>query len=108
MAFGMNYGNNQMAGMLLVPVTNEQQVNTYLVGAGQTVCLADFTNQMMWLKSTAANGIPQAVRKFKLEEIIEQPAVPAADGVSRAEFDELKTMLSQLINNQSQPTGGKE
>lgn len=101
----MAYPYPTQAGMVLVPVTGEQQVNTYLVGAGQTVALADFTNGVMWLKSTATNGVPQPLRKFELKEIIEAPQV-AEGGVSRQEFDELKGMLAQLLQQNQAPEKG--
>ena len=81
--------------ILFITVQGEQAVNNYLVGAGNTVVMADFNAGMMWIKSTSANSIPQPVRKFRLEEIIEQPQTQA-DGVSRAEFDELKKMIAGL------------
>lgn len=98
-----NYGGNMAnvgnsggtAGqMMLVPIQNEQVVNTYLVGAGQTVALVDWNSGFLWLKSTAANSVPMQVRKFRVEEIIEQPQ--QTETVSREEFEGLQKSMTEM------------
>lgn len=98
-SYGGNMANVGNSGgtagqMMLVPIQNEQVVNTYLVGAGQTVALVDWNSGFLWLKSTAANSVPMQVRKFRVEEIIEQPQ--QADAVSREEFDDLKKSMNDV------------
>ncbi|MBQ8697594.1 MAG: hypothetical protein IJ521_01150, partial [Schwartzia sp.] len=60
-------------GMMLVPVQNEGQVNNYLVASGTTVAFADINAGLLWLKSTAPNGLPEPIRKFELSEITPKP-----------------------------------
>ena len=59
----------------MVPIQGEQVVNSYLVPAGGTVALWDADANVMWLKSKEPNGIVQSLRKFRMEEIKEQPQV---------------------------------
>ena len=82
-------------------------VNSYLVPAGGTVALWDADANVMWLKSKEPNGIVQSLRKFRMEEIKEQPQVQQnPDAVSREEFDELKKMMAQIAA--SVQTGGND
>ena len=104
-------GNYNPPGMMLVPVQNEGQVNNYLVASGTTVAFADINNGLLWLKSTAANGLPEPVRKFELTEITPKPEAPA-ETVSREEFsamdrrfDDLNAKFDKLL---SELTGGKK
>ena len=97
MAYPQNYSQAgyQMQGMVLVPVQNEATVNNYLVGAGNTVAFVDFNGGVMWLKSTTALGVPEAVRKFEIKEIVIKPQESAND-VTREEFSELKEQINRL------------
>lgn len=98
MAFTQAYPGNgyQPQGMVLVPVQNETVVNTYLVGAGNTVAFVDFNNGLMWLKATTSQGIPEPVRKFELTEIT--PKAPADENsVSREEFTALNNKFDKLL-----------
>lgn len=102
MAFGQPYpaGNYQAQGMVLVPVQNETTVNTYLVGAGNTVAFADFNkgediDGTLWLKSTTPQGVPNPVRKFELKEITPKPENENA--VSREEFTALNDKFDKLL-----------
>lgn len=93
MTFGQPY--QQVQGMMLVPVHNETTVNTYLVGAGNTVAFCDFNAGTLWLKSTTPQGIPEAVRKFELKEITPKPQNENA--VSREEFTALNDKFDKLL-----------
>jgi len=98
MAFQQGFqpqGGFQSQGMVLVPVQNETVVNTYLVGAGNTVAFVDFNAGQMWLKATSPQGIPEAVRKFEVKEITPKPQT-AESGVSREEFSALKDQINRL------------
>lgn len=98
MTFPQNYqhqGGFQSQGMILVPVQNETVVNTYLVGAGNTVAFVDFNGGKMWLKATSPQGIPETVREFELKEITPKLQM-AENGVSREEFLALKDQINRL------------
>ena len=84
-------------GIMLVPVQGEAGAQMYPVAAGNTVFLADFDAKLAWLKTTAPNGLPQQMRKFKLEEITPPAQNAVAGGVTREEFDELKKMIASLV-----------
>ena len=68
----------------------------HLVPAGQTVAFIDFSDGVFWLKSTNANNIPQYMRKFKFEEIVQSPQIPQGDFVSKSDFEELKALVIAL------------
>lgn len=100
-AYGMQMQNNANS-VITVPVTNDTEVQNYLVGAGNTVIFVDFDHGKLWIKSTASNGVPMQLRKFKLsEEIQEPPAVvapsPTEQYATKADFDELKKMIEDLL-----------
>lgn len=93
---------NTTNSVITVPVTNETEVQNYLVGAGNTVIFVDFDHGKLWIKSTAANGVPMQIRMFKLSEIQPEPAsqpapVPTGEYVTKSDFDELKKMIEDLI-----------
>lgn len=95
----MQNANNSV---ITVPVTNETEVQNYLVGAGNTVIFVDFDHGKLWIKSTAANGVPMQLRTFKMSEVQpEQPAVntsaPTEQYATKADLDEIKKMLEELI-----------
>ena len=104
MVYPQNYPamNFQTQGMVLVPVQNETTVNTYLVGAGNTVAFADFNkgednDGTLWLKSTTPQGVPNPVRKFELKEITLKP-VMSENAVSREEFTALNDKFDKLLD----------
>lgn len=89
------------AGIVTALVANEVDAQSYPVGAGNTVLLIDFNQNRFWLKSTAANGVPMPMRSFAFEEKTVEPAKatvePANDYVTKADFDELKKMIGDLL-----------
>lgn len=93
---------NNVNSIITVPVTSETEVLNYLVGAGNTVIFVDLDHGRSWIKSTASNGVPMQMRKFKmLEEVQEQPVMsasqPAEQYATKADFDELKKMIEDLL-----------
>lgn len=87
--------------ILAVPVQGAQAAQNYLVGAGNTVILTDFSSGFIWLKSTDANGLFSSLRTFKVTEITPQQQ---ADGnfIQRAEFEQfqqnINSQLQQVLN----------
>ena len=98
--YGMQPQNTPNS-VVTVFVTSEMAAQCYPVGAGNTVLLIDFDHHMFWIKSTDSNGVPMPMRTFDFaEKLAEQPAEPVQEavntGVSRDEFNELKTMFGEL------------
>lgn len=94
--------------ILAVPVQGAQAAQNYLVGAGNTVILTDFSSGFIWLKSTDANGLFSSLRTFKVTEVTPQQQ---SDGnfIQRAEFEQFQqntnSQLQQILNYLN--TGGK-
>lgn len=93
---------NATNSVITVPVTNETEVQNYLVGAGNTVIFVDFDHGRLWIKSTGANGVPMQVRTFKMAEVQPEPTIaPAPENkelyVTKADFDELKKTIEDLL-----------
>lgn len=82
--------------ILAVPVQGTQAAQNYLVGAGNTVILTDFTNGFIWLKSTDANGLFSSLRTFKVEEITPQQK-PDGNFIQRSEFEQFQQNINQQL-----------
>lgn len=101
--YGMQ-SQNTPNSVITVFVTSEMAAQCYPVGAGNTVLLIDFDHKMFWIKSTDTNGVPMPMRTFDFtEKLAEQPTEAntqdgISNGVSRDEFNELKSMFSELKN----------
>ena len=78
--------------------------------------LMDTENPYIYFKTVAFNGMPQPIKKFKIEEVIENPAtndIPEAkelpDYVTRKDFnnaiDEIKGLIQR--NNYSKNRGDR-
>lgn len=83
---------------MTVIVNGEAGANTYPVAAGNTVLLIDFNTRQFWLKTTDPNSVPQPLRSFKFEEVVQATPTQqdAGNYVTKAEFAELKKMLEDL------------
>ena len=94
--------------ILAVPVQGAQAAQNYLVGAGNTVLLTDFSAGFIWLKSTSANGFITDMKTFKVEEIKPQQNFDA-NFIQRSEFEHfqqnINSQLNQILNYLNQ--GGK-
>lgn len=81
----------QSQGPILVMISSEDEMARYPVAAGATVYLMAMNLGSFWVKTTDANGIPLAPRKFKFNEEVPEPPV------TRAEFESLSERLNKLI-----------
>ena len=110
----------QQSGLSIAQITDDSQVTSYPVAAGNTVLLINFMTQKFFLKSTNVNGVPMPVQAAEWN-YVQQPSTAQKiqneqGSVSRSEFDELKAMLAQVLSNQQarnqkyagQPRGGKQ
>ena len=110
----------QQSGLSIAQITDDSQVTSYPVAAGNTVLLINFMTQKFFLKSTNVNGVPMPVQAAEWN-YIQQPGSAQnfqneAGNVTRGEFEELKGMLAQVLSNQQarnqkyagQPRGGKQ
>lgn len=85
--------NNSM----VVFITDDSMVVNYPVAPGMTVALINANDPekgKMYLKSTAANGMPNPVRTFEIKDVT--PQKQSADTVSRQEFDKLTEQLAAM------------
>lgn len=106
------YPQVQMPAQQMTPtistvlVQGEAGAQMYPVAAGNTVFLVDMNANLMWIKSTANNGLPQPIRKFELKEIVEMPQnVTPSNAVTREEFQTVQAKLDELLKALS---GGKK
>lgn len=88
-----NYTNSVMA----VFVSGRQGAESYPVAAGYTVLLIDFNSKQFWIKGTDTNGVPQRMREFNFDEVIQQPTAQNSDMVTRSEFDNLNSKIDKLL-----------
>lgn len=87
--FGNPYGNCN-----IIWANNEADARAHPVAPGCSAQIMDRNEQIFYIKSVDASGMPM-FRKFSYSEIIEQPA-PSGDFVSRAEFNKLMEQLAAL------------
>ena len=90
----------------------------YYIIPGTTVFLIDFNISKLYIKTSDANGIPQPMRMYELNEINIQPQANNgnASDISnlQAQLDELKKLFIEQFqngnvndNNQKQPFNNK-
>ena len=95
-------------------INDDSEAISYPVNPGMTVALInanDPENSKMFLKSSAANGCPNPMRIFKIQDITPQKS--NGDTVSRKEFETLTQQfaaqtqqlqnMQQLLMNLQQP-----
>lgn len=87
--FGNPYGNCN-----IIWANCEADARAHPVAPGCSAQIMDRNEQIFYIKSTDASGMP-IFRKFSYKEIIEQPA-PSGDFVSRNEFNQLMEQLAAL------------
>ncbi len=85
----------------IVWVQGEAGAKAYPVAAGNTVMMLDSESQVFYLKSTAANGMPQPLRIFDFTERTQSAANPVIQNnfdpnkyVTREELDERLAALA--------------
>lgn len=90
----------QQNQIMLVPVQGEGGAQMYPVAAGTTVALIDFDGGngggTFWLKTTAQNGLPEQMRKFKFEEVVQETPTDT-NAVSREEFASLQEKMDKIL-----------
>ncbi len=89
----------------MVWVQGEVGARSYLVSAGNTVPLWDSENQVIYLKSVDASGVP-SMRILDYTERTATPKmppaasqIPAAEYVTRKEFDDLAAAVQEIKRN---------
>lgn len=88
----------QTGSIMMIQITNDDEVATYPVAAGTTVLLMNFNSKKFWLKSTSMSGVPEPLRKFTFSEEVTAQTVPS-NGVSREEFDSLSKKIDKLLKD---------
>ena len=116
-----NTGNaNQMLGVEFRYIQGgENAAKAYPVMPGSTMLLMDTETPYMYFKTVAFNGVPQPLRKFKIEEVFDVPAtdIPEAkeiaspDYVTKEDFnaaiDKIVSMISSSKPNYNKNRGEK-
>lgn len=98
---------NQPQSILTIDlISGEPAVYSFYVAPGVTAFLIDFNAKKFYIKAVDFRGVPQTIRTFAFDEIIQQPqsVIPDQNQGSniQAQIDELKAII--LSMNQSQPT----
>lgn len=88
----------QTGSIMMIQITNDDEVPTYPVAAGTTVLLMNFNSKKFWLKSTSMSGVPEPLRKFTFSEEVTAQTAPS-NGVSREEFDSLSKKIDKLLKD---------
>lgn len=81
--------------LITVLIQDDDMVNRYPVGLGNTVILINFNSGKFWIK-TNPNGFPPPPRSFDFKETTPQQ-LQNEGGVSRDEFNSLSEKLDKLI-----------
>ena len=87
----------QTGSILMIQIQSDDEVNTYLVAAGTTVMLINFSTMKFWLKSTNTSGVPEPVRKFSFKEEVTHS--PQTNTVTREEFNNLSEKIDKLLKD---------
>lgn len=111
--FGSNPQMNQMGqmnvssqpGLSIVSVTSDDQITNYPVASGNTVVFVNFNTNRLCFKSTNQNCVPMQPRwaTFTYDETATNQTQQnynqnGQTSVSREEFDELRTMMTQTMS----------
>lgn len=103
-----NTGNtNQVLGVEFRYIQGgENAAKAYPVMPGSTMLLMDTETPYMYFKTVAFNGVPQPLRKFKIEEVFDVPAtdIPEAkevtpDYVTKEDFNDAINKLMAMISS---------
>jgi hypothetical protein len=97
-----NQTNQQpnLNNIMVVPVSGQENAESYPVAMGLTVMLLDYDNGVFWLKSN--DGVSPKLTKhtFVVEEApTEKKRDISEASVSRKEFDILKEKVDSLLKN---------
>ena len=84
-------------------VQGEAGAKSFLVAPGQSLLLMDSEAEVFYIKSTDASGVPMPLRIFDYKERTggamrpsQAAQTPAAEYVTRAEFDAFVAKLAQM------------
>lgn len=79
-------------------VQGEAAAKAFNVQPGTTVFLMDSEESMFYIKSVGFNGVPNPLRKFRYEEVVEKlPDIPVY--VTKEDFDAKFNELKDLITS---------
>lgn len=90
-------------------VSGESAVYSFYVAPGVTAFLLDFNSKRFYIKAVDFRGVPQQIRVFSFDEIIQQPVSTGGEQNNNAlqlQIDELKQMILAMGQNttpQNQP-----
>ena len=76
---GLNngYGEQRNSEILTIDLVNgESAVYSFYVAPGVTAFLIDFNNKRFYIKAVDFRGVPQQIRVFTFEELIQQQTIP--------------------------------
>ena len=84
-------------------IQGENAAKAYPIMPGNTGFLMDSESNYFYIKQVAFNGMPNPLRKFKYEEVIEQPNdIPVATEVSNyVTKDDLNKAMDKLVEMMS-------
>lgn len=92
----MTYTGMNNPSVSIPKVTGIEGAKAYPMGANQSVALFDSNDNIFFLKTTDSAGFA-SYRTFRFTE--ETQAASDNNGVSRSEFDELKSMVQKLVDS---------
>lgn len=99
-----NTPNNICNQMEVRWTQGENAVKASPVQAGTNVIFFDSEDSYFYIKSVGFNGVPNPIRKFKYEEVIETPndilpdAKEVPNYVTKEDFDSAISKLTELIS----------
>lgn len=99
----MQQQQQSQQGAPILWVQGEAGAKSYLVAPGQTLLLMDSESETFYIKATDASGVPMPLRTFDYKEragtmrSAQAAQAPAADYVTRAEYDALAGKLADVM-----------
>lgn len=82
-------------------VQGKAGANSYIVSPGQTAQLMDSEDQVFYIKTVDASGMPLPLRTFRYEEVKDPQQKHQAEYITREEFEKRIAEISNA--NQSVP-----
>lgn len=93
---------NQSRVMSIAPTSSRENAQQFPVAVNTDLYIINMEERKLYLKNNPSN--PSEMREFDIIEVVKQE--PVSDTVSRAEFDEMKSMMAQMMgilqNNQQE------
>ena len=89
--------NYPQQGNISVAFVNNgiQGAQQFTVGAGNTVIIFDTDHKQFFIKEVGLNGFPKPLRACTYEEQVQQDG---NEFVTRKEFEELKTLITERLS----------